>query len=198
MKDDCAPESIEAVLECVEEAGATDERVSVGEIVHRIGEGAFPPLMLAPALVVVTPASAIIGLSTFCGMIVALVAFQMVIGRDRLWLPAFILNRTVRQQRLERILGHIERPARFIDRLTRRRLTILIDPPMARLWALICLLLSLIIPVLELVPMSSTIIAATISLFALAMLARDGLLVVVGLLVLGGAAWLAWGIASAA
>jgi hypothetical protein len=198
MKDDCAPESIEAVLECVEEAGATDERVSVGEIVHRIGEGAFPPLMLAPALVVVTPASAIIGLSTFCGMIVALVAFQMVIGRDRLWLPAFILNRTVRQQRLERILGHIERPARFIDRLTRRRLTILVDPPMARLWALICLLLSLIIPVLELVPMSSTIIAATISLFALAMLARDGLLVVVGLLVLGGAAWLAWGVASAA
>lgn len=198
MKDDCAPESIEAVLECVEEAGATDERVSVGEIVHRIGEGAFPPLMLAPALVVVTPASAIIGLSTFCGMIVALVAFQMVIGRDRLWLPAFILNRTMRQQRLERILGHIERPARFIDRLTRRRLTILVDPPMARLWALICLLLSLIIPVLELVPMSSTIIAATISLFALAMLARDGLLVVVGLLVLGGAAWLAWGVASAA
>jgi hypothetical protein len=198
MKDDCAPESIEDVLECVEEAGATDERVSVGEIVHRIGEGAFPPLMLAPALVVVTPASAIIGLSTFCGMIVALVAFQMVIGRDRLWLPAFILNRTMRQQRLERILGHIERPARFIDRLTRRRLTILVDPPMARLWALICLLLSLIIPVLELVPMSSTIIAATISLFALAMLARDGLLVVVGLLVLGGAAWLAWGIASAA
>lgn len=198
MKDDCAPESIEDVLECVEEAGATDERVSVGEIVHRIGEGAFPPLMLAPALVVVTPASAIIGLSTFCGMIVALVAFQMVIGRDRLWLPAFILNRTVRQQRLERILGHIERPARFIDRLTRRRLTILVDPPMARLWALICLLLSLIIPVLELVPMSSTIIAATISLFALAMLARDGLLVVVGLLVLGGAAWLAWGVASAA
>lgn len=198
MKDDCAPESIEDVLECVEEAGATDERVSVGEIVHRIGEGAFPPLMLAPALVVVTPASAIIGLSTFCGMIVALVAFQMVIGRDRLWLPAFILNRTMRQQRLERILGHIERPARFIDRLTRRRLTILVDPPMARLWALICLLLSLIIPVLELVPMSSTIIAATISLFALAMLARDGLLVVVGLLVLGGAAWLAWGVASAA
>ncbi len=198
MKDDCAPESIEDVLECVEEAGATDERVSVGEIVHRIGEGAFPPLMLAPALVVVTPASAIIGLSTFCGMIVALVAFQMVIGRDRLWLPAFILNRTMRQQRLERILGHIERPARFIDRLTRRRLTILVDPPMARLWAFICLLLSLIIPVLELVPMSSTIIAATISLFALAMLARDGLLVVVGLLVLGGAAWLAWGVASAA
>lgn len=198
MKDDCEPESVEDVLECVEEAGEADERVSVRDIVRRIGEGAFPPLMLAPALIIVTPASAIIGLSTFCGMIVALVAFQMVIGRDRLWLPAFILNRTMPHRRLERVISHIERPARYIDRLTRKRLTVLVDPPMARLWALLCLLLSLVIPVFELVPMSATIIAATISLFALAMLARDGLLVILGLLVLAGAAWLAWGFASAA
>jgi hypothetical protein len=198
MKDDCEPESVEDVLECVEEAGEADERVSVRDIVRRIGEGAFPPLMLAPAMIIVTPASAIIGLSTFCGMIVALVAFQMVIGRDRLWLPAFILNRTMPQRRLERVISHIERPARYIDRLTRKRLTVLVDPPMARLWALVCLLLSLVIPVFELVPMSATIIAATISLFALAMLARDGLLVILGLLMLAGAAWLAWGVASAA
>lgn len=196
MKDDCEPESVEDVLECVEEAGAAEERVSVREIVHRIGDDAFPPLILAPALIIVTPASAIIGLSTFCGTIVALVAIQMVIGRDRLWLPAFILNRTIEQQRLERVIGRIERPARYIDRLTRKRLTMLVDPPMARVWALVCLLLSMVIPVLELVPMSSTIIAATISLFALAMLAHDGLLVVAGLLVLGGAASLALGVVS--
>lgn len=198
MKDDCAPESVEDVLERVEEAGGAEERVSVGDIVHRIGEGAFPPLILAPALIIVTPASAIVGLSTFCGMIIALVAFQMVLGRDRLWLPAFILDRTVQRSRLERAIGYVDRPARTLDRLTRRRLTLLVDPPLTRLWALVCVLLSLIIPIFELVPMSATIIAATISLFALAMLARDGLLVVFGLLVLAGAAALAWGVASTA
>jgi hypothetical protein len=40
--------------------------------------------------------------------------------------------------------------------------------------------------------MSATIIASAIALFALAMLARDGLLALSGLAVLGGAGWLFW------
>jgi hypothetical protein len=198
MKDDCAPESVGDVLERVEEAGGAEERVTVGDIVHRIGEGAFPPLILVPALIIVTPASAIVGLSTFFGVMIALVAVQMVLGRDRLWLPSFILDRTVPHRRLERFIAYADHPGRILDRLTRRRLTMLVDPPLARLWALVCMLLALVIPALELVPMSATIIAATISLFALAMLARDGLLIVIGLLVLAGAVGLALSIAAAA
>ena len=41
MSDDCEPESVEDVLECVEEAGKGEERVSVSDIVKRIGDGAF-------------------------------------------------------------------------------------------------------------------------------------------------------------
>jgi hypothetical protein len=197
MKDECAPESVEGVLECVEEAGVAEGDASVREIVHRIGDEAFPPLILTSALVIVTPASAIIGLSSFCGMIIALLALQMALGRSKLWLPRFILERRISHQRLNRITGYVDKPARYIDRVTRKRLTVLVDPPLTRLWALVCLLLSLVIPVFELVPMSSSIIAGVISLFALAMLARDGVLIIVGMLLLGGAVWLAWGLASA-
>lgn len=194
MADD--PQSIEEVLDRVEDAGGSDERVSVSDIIDRIGEDAFAPLLLAPALVVVSPASAILGLSSFCGAIIALVAFQMAIGRKRLWLPGFILRRTISNRGLDRAIGYIEKPARLIDGLTRRRLTVLVGPPFDRLWALVCLLLALVIPVFELVPMSATIIASAISLFALAMVAKDGLFVLLGLAVLAGAAWLGWSVAT--
>lgn len=195
MDEDCEPESIEDVLDCVEEAGGDAERVSVSDIVERIGDGAFAPLMLVPALVIISPASAILGLSSFCGMIIALIALQMVLGRQTLWLPRFILDRTVPNARLDKAVGWLGGPARFIDGLTRKRLTRLVEPPFTRLWAALCMLLALVIPVFELVPMSATIIASAIALFGLAMLARDGLFVVLGLAMLGSAFWLLWSVA---
>lgn len=196
MEDDCEPESIEDVLDCVEQAGNGDTRVSVADIVERIGDGAFAPLMLVPALVMISPLTAMFGVSTVCGLVVALIAFQMVIGRERLWLPGFVLRRTVSSRRLDRTVGWFARPARFVDAMTGKRLTVLVDPPLTRVWALLCLVLALVIPALELVPMSATVVASAIALFGLAMLARDGLLALLGLAVLGGACWLVWNIAT--
>ena len=192
MDKDCGPESIEDVLECVEEAGDIHRRVSVADLVDRIGEGAFAPLMLVPALVLISPLTVIFGLATACGFVIALIAFQMVIGRERLWLPDFILRQTVSGRRLDRVVARFAGPARFVDAMTGKRLAVLVDPPFTRLWALVCMVLALIIPAFELVPMSATIIASAIALFALAMLARDGLLALSGLAVLGGAVWLFW------
>ena len=190
MDDNCEPESIEDVLDCVEEAGSKDRRVSIAEIVEHIGEGAFAPLMLLPALVIISPLSAIFGLPSICGFLIGLIALQIVLGREKLWLPAFIRNRDISSSKVDKMVGWLARPARFIDGLTRERLTFLIEQPADRLWAALCLLLALIIPFFELVPMSATVIASAIALFALAMVARDGLLVLLALSILAGAVWL--------
>ena len=197
MDKDGEPESIEDVLDCVEEAGDGEKRVAVSDIVARIGDEAFPPLMLVPALVIVSPLSIIFGAATFCAAIIALIAFQMAIGRQRLWLPAFILDRTLSHRKLDRAVHWLSRPAHAVDKLTRNRLSVLVEAPLDRVWAALCLLLSLVIPFFELVPMSATIIASAIALFALAMLAKDGILALLGLAILGGACWLMWGVATA-
>lgn len=196
MDKDCEPESIHDVLDCVEDAGNGAKRVSVADIVERIGDGAFPPLMLVPALAIISPISAVFGVATACGLLIATIAFQMTIGRQRLWLPAFVLRLTFSGRRIDRVVGWFDRPARFLDRLTGRRLTALVDPPLTRLWAGLCLALALVIPLFELVPMSATIIASAIALFALGMLARDGVPALLGLAVLAGAFWLLWSLAT--
>ncbi len=193
---ECEPESVQDVLDCVEDAPNGAKRASVADIVDHIGDGAFPPLMLVPALAIISPMSAIFGVATVCGLLIATIAIQMVLGRERLWLPGFILRISVSARNIDRVVGWFGTPARLIDRLTGKRLTALVDPPLTRLWAGLCVALALVIPAFELVPMSATIIASAIALFALAMLARDGLLAIVGLGVLGGACWLLWSIAT--
>lgn len=194
MDKDCEPESVRDVLECVEDAGNGVRRASVADIVHRIGDGAFPPLMLVPALVIISPLSAIFGVATICGLIIATIALQMALGRESLWLPGFILRLSISTRNIERTVRWFGKPAQLIDRLTGKRLTLLVEPPLTRLWAALCLALALVIPFFELVPMSATIIASAIALFTLAMLARDGLLALAGLGVLAGASWLLWSV----
>src|SRR5690606_16055838 len=107
MNEKSGPETIEDVLECLEEAGNGDDDVAVSDIVHRIGDDAFAPLMLAPALIMLSPATAIFGVATLCGVLIALIAMQIVLGRKQLWLPRFVLDRRISAARRDRIVGFL-------------------------------------------------------------------------------------------
>lgn len=188
--------SVSDLLDQVENAGDGGERVSVEDVVHAIGDDAFAPLLLVPALIVVSPASAIPGLSSVGGLIMALISAQMVFGRKSLWLPGFLTRQTMPRDRLEKAITFLRKPARFLDRVTRKRLSFLTAGPLRRLPPAICLCAALIIPFFELVPMSSTTIASAITLFALALLTRDGLLLILGLCVLSLVGFLVWNVAT--
>lgn len=190
------PESIEDVLDRVEEAAGEERHTSVADIIDKIGDDAFAPLMLVPALLMVSPATAIFGFGTICAIIIATIAFQMLIGRKQLWLPQFILRQKMPSRHVERSVDFLTRPARAIDAMTRPRLSFLVDAPADRVWASLIIVLSLLVPFFELVPMSATIIGGSITLFGLAVLARDGLLAIFGLTILGAAAYLLWNVAT--
>ncbi|WP_047145739.1 exopolysaccharide biosynthesis protein [Aquamicrobium sp. LC103] len=195
MADGIDPASVAALVQRIGRAGS-GEHVSVADIVEEIGDDAFAPLLLVPALILVSPASGIPGLSSLGGLVMALISFQMIAGRKVLWLPAFIRNRTIAKARLQRASAFLEKPARVIDRITRKRLAFLTAWPLRLVPLTICLAAALIIPFFELVPFSATIIGSAISLFALAMVTRDGLLVLFGTGTLGGAGYLGWSLAT--
>ena len=185
MKDDCEPESVEDVLECVEEAGEADERVSVRDIVRRIGEGAFPPLMLAPALIIVTPASAIIGLSTFCGMIVALVAFQMVIGREEPWLPAALGKRKIDRKGLTQMAKGGRKWFGWIEAIIRPRFSVITGRRSERVIGFFLLLFSA--SILTPLPMTNTVPGMAVAVTAFGLMQKDGLAVIAGVIL--GTLW---------
>ncbi|WP_170314573.1 exopolysaccharide biosynthesis protein [Aquibium carbonis] len=196
MSEPSEPGEVESLVETVESAAEGDGDVSVEELVETIGGDALASLMLVPALIMVSPASGIPGLSTACATIVALAALQLAIGRHTLWLPGFLGNRRVARSKLDTATHWLQKPARFLDRLTGQRLAFLAARPFSIAPALLCVLIAFCVPFLELVPFSASIAGAAIGFIALGLVARDGVLIILGLLAALAAASLVWSVAT--
>lgn len=174
-------------------ADGADPVVRVGEIVEGLGERAFGALFFifaAPNWLPMPP-----GASTFLGAPLVLLSPQLAVGVPAPWLPRFVTRRPVRRKDMARAFRRLQPWLERMETLSRPRLTFLFGPVGDRVIGLVCFLLSvvLILPI----PLGNLAPAASIALFGLAMIQRDGVLALiafaiavgsVGLLVIGGQA----------
>lgn len=156
-------------------------RISVADLLTGLGEVSLLSLMLVPALIVVSPLSGIPILPTVCGLTIALIAAQALIGRPGIWLPGWLLRRTMDSAKFGRALDWMRRPAGWVDRVTAQRLGLLVSGPARPLMLAACILAGLAMPFLELLPLTSSILATAVTLIGLGLLVRDGLLALLGL-----------------
>jgi hypothetical protein len=173
--------ALSQVLDSLTAAAAEVDNVSVQELVERLGRRSFPALVLAPGLIAVSPASGIPGLTSAVGLIVVLITVQMLVGRNSAWLPGYLTKRRISSERLRTALGWLRRPVGFIERLTKPRLVVLVTRPLVALPILVMMSIGVIMPMLEIVPTSGSIAGAFISIYAIGLLMRDGLLVLLAL-----------------
>lgn len=171
------------VLDRLEDAAEGDS-ILVSKVVEKLGQKSFASLMLIFALIAVSPASAIPGLTATVAAIVFILMAQMILGRDSVWLPDVILRRELSTERLCKGIGWLRRPVRFVERFLKERLTWLLHRPWLYLPQLLILALTLFMPFMEIIPTSGSIASAVIALFAAGLLTRDGGLVAVSLMLL--------------
>ncbi len=181
MREDAA---IQPLLDAAGNA-SDDETTSVRQIVQSLGENSLTPNLIFVALAVMSPLSGIPLFSSICGIAIALIAGQMLVGRDHLWLPSFVMSRRIDGSKLDRALKALRRPAGWLDRVTRPRLRLLVRGPVRKLTQALCMMCGLVMPFLEIVPFTSSFLGAVVSLLAFGMLARDGLFTALGVAVLG-------------
>lgn len=181
--------NLEDVLRQMECAG-TDEIVCVEHVLEAIGPRSFGALLLAPSVIVVSPISGIPGIPTVAGVIIALIAIQILIGREAIWLPRRLGRRCIDRRRLEQAVKLLRPVARIADRILRPRLNFLMRTWVVRLIAATCLAIAALFPPLEIVPFATSIFATAISVFGLALVANDGLLVIVAFTITGAAAYI--------
>ncbi|MEC7764387.1 MAG: exopolysaccharide biosynthesis protein [Pseudomonadota bacterium] len=180
------PESVAGILNRARYSLDGDE-VSVRDVVEAMGRASFAPLLMLPAMIVASPASGIPLLSSICGISIALISFQMIARRDHVWLPDWIMRRHAPKARIRKALDWLCPPALFLDRITQQRVTFLVEPPFLLIPQIICLLAGGVMPLLEFVPFTSSILGIAVSVMAVAMVTRDGLLVIAGLSAIVGA-----------
>ncbi|WP_299374310.1 exopolysaccharide biosynthesis protein [uncultured Tateyamaria sp.] len=178
---------MQAVVEALEDATEANS-VCLSEIVGEFGTASFPPILLAVSVLLISPLSGVPLFSSIVGMTIFLIAVQGMIGRDRIWLPQRLANWRIDTRRSDRFLTRIRKVATWLDRGTTFRWTALVSPPASRVIYGICALCGLCLPLLEVVPLSSSLVGVTVALMSIGLLARDGLVAVLGLIALGCAA----------
>jgi hypothetical protein len=182
--------SLSDLVKHLGDLGEEQEQVSVHDIRQALGERSFGPFLALPALIEITPIGGIPGLPTLIALGIALVAAQILFGRDHLWLPDVLERRTLAGDRVKKGMEWLKRPVVWIDRVLRPRLDWLTGKAGLRLVALLCILLCATVPPLELLPFASSIPMGAIALMGLGLMVRDGLVILVAalgaLLGLGG------------
>ncbi len=173
--------NLEQMLEHIADLAEDQERVSVREVVESVGERSFGPLLLVMGVTLFSPISGIPGMAIFAGLFLLLIASQLLLGRRYFWLPRFILQQSVAQQKLLKAMDWVQPYARRIDKLAKPRLEFMVRRSSTYLIAGLCLILGAALPFLELVPFSSTMVGLALAMLGLALVARDGLLVMFAL-----------------
>ena len=174
-QDQKDPHSIGEVVEGLDELGEDKDEVCIGDVLDKFGEGSFAPIMLVFALLEISPVGAIPGVPTFLALCVGLVAVQLVIGRDHVWVPGWIENRSVSGDKLDKATKKMEGIADKIDSLSKDRMEFLAKGPAIRVAAGVILLLCLAVPPLEVLPWASAAPMFAVSVICVAMMVRDGL-----------------------
>lgn len=172
------------LLDSVEHAAA-GETVSIADIMHEFGDRAITPLILIIALLLVSPLSGIPGTPTIAAILIVTLSLQALFGRRRLWLPQWLLRRELSALRVRQAVGWMRRPCAWIDRHSQQRLRFLTAGPMRWVTLLVCVLIPLSWPLLEILPFVTSFGAGTVSLMSLGLFTRDGIYVLAGYGIVG-------------
>lgn len=168
--------NLEELLDRIGEAKENGNPVTKGMIVREIGGRSFGPLLLMSWMVLFSPLSGIPGLPASMGVFVLLIGLQLLIGKEHFWLPQWLLKHSVTRDHVSKALSWLRAPARAIDRWLKPRLQVFISGAGKYSIAVICTLIGAGLPVMELIPFSSSGAGAALTVFGLALTANDGLL----------------------
>ena len=172
--------NIGELLEAVEQAVKKDDDLSLGDVLDSIGHRSFGPLLLLAGLVMAAPGIGDIpGVPTATGIFVALVVGQILIRQNYVWLPRWLLNRTLSDKTVCKAIGMLRTPARYVDHLIKPRLTGLTYNSGRFGIALACFAIALVTPAMEVVLFSANVAGAALAAFGLSLIAHDGLLALI-------------------
>ena len=188
------PKGVGDILDRLEELAGQEDKVSLGDVIETLGNRSQAPFLVILPLIDISPIGGIPGLPTVLAAIIILVAAQILFGHKHLWLPGFLSKRSVSSKKLCKATGKLRGLARFMDRWFHGRLPALTKGPFVRVAAGACILLALTVPPLELLPFATTAPMAAIAAFGLALLVRDGLLMIIAILLSGAAVALGLGL----
>lgn len=156
--------------------GDADERLQLGRILQDLQQSAFGVFLFVAILPAFIPIPGLGG--AVSGPLVILIGAQMLCGMRRPWLPGFVARRGPKRGTMHRFLERIDRPLRRLDRLLKPRMPGLLVPLPAHAFTGLLLVLTGLLLSLP-IPLTNYLFGFQLLLVALALLERDGALMLI-------------------
>jgi hypothetical protein len=161
-------------------ASQPGERLTVRDIMAVLQDRAFALLIVLLGLPNCLPMPPPIPL--VCGLLLALVAIQIIFGREAPWLPSQLLNRSLARTDVERAVARAMPAFRKLERFSRPRMTFLDTPLAMRVMGAVVLIMALGLlfapPFVGQIPLG-----LAVCLVGLGLVERDGLVIVGGMII---------------
>lgn len=156
--------------------GAPDDTLKLSEILNGLGRSLFGMLLFLAILPAFLPLPGVAG--GLSGPLVVLVGVQLLAGMRRPWLPGFIAERGPTRATMARFEQRIGPWLLRLERIFKPRLTALLDHRAATMFTGLLLVLLGILLVLP-IPFTNYLFGVLLMLYVLALLERDGALMLV-------------------
>ena len=163
--------------------GDPAETLRLDELLSGLGKRAFGMLLFVASLPAFIP---IPGGGAIAGPLIVLIGLQLLVGLRRPWLPGFLARRGPRREAMARFDRRISPWLARLEHLIRPRLAWVLDHRAAATFTGLLLVLLGVLTSLP-IPFTNMLFGAMVLMFALALLERDGALMLL--------AWLATAIA---
>lgn len=148
------------------------DRLSFSDIAARLQSSAWGGLLFIFAAINAIPLPP--GVNVFFAIPLMIVSAQMALGRATPWFPSRIDRRGVTKEELRRLIEKMEWVEVRVERLLKPRLPLLTGRAATRVIGIVCFVLALLtmLPIVHVAP------AAVVVLFGLALIYRDGAVVI--------------------
>lgn len=160
------------------------EEITLGEVIHAFGPRAFGALLFVLAIPNMAPLPP--GATTVLGAPIVILAPQLAFGVHSPWTPKFLDNKPVKRAWFKKAYNAIAPTLRRVEKVSGPRFHFLFSPIGQRVVGLVCsaLALVLILPI----PLGNMMPGATIGVFGLALVQRDGVIALIAYLMTAASA----------
>ena len=164
---------------------APEEGLSLGALRDGLNQSAFGAMLIVLALPVSIPF--LYGVPQIVSVPMIVLAAQMTMGRSEPWLPQKIASRMMSKSALLQVSGGARKWFGWVERIARPRLQFLASKPAERLIGLLLIIFcaSIMVPL----PLTNTVPGIAVAIVGFGLLAKDGLLIIPGLIL--GTGWVA-------
>lgn len=165
-----------SLVECQTVPAETVEKVTIRAVLETIGRRAYGPLLLFLGVFAVSPLTAVPGLTWATAGLTLVIAGQLALGLQKPWLPGGVQNVAISSGALVKAVKALRPTARWVDKILRPRWQFMSQAPFVILIGLLICVAALVTFPLGFIPLAPLIPGVAVVLFALGLVAKDGVL----------------------